>query len=504
MWLRDLLPFDLPNARILTYGYDAHVYGDESVSTQTIFRHAETFAGRLSQQRKEHPERPIIFISHSLGGIILKKTLSICHSHQFDSDHKFRDIAISTRAVLFFGTPHSGANGVLLAEWMRRVLSVYMPTTNEILKHLDRDSPVLEEIGAQYRLASERIDNVFFYEEYPTPIARGVKTLIVPRPLATIEGDHKAKVVLLHEDHRQMVKFMGKDDESYRTVVGYLRDIVADASLKVQEKWVQEYGHRNLAKGKLTATQHVVLPKPLLSVSRNYIQRPHIENWLTEKLLSVNSTRYQPRCVLHGLAGGGKTQIALSWIETHKQSFSRIVMIDASSRQQIEADLETAIRSIGPQYSRATWKDAIAYFSGQERWLFFLDNADSPDLRLDNYFPTSIHGAILMTTRNYECINYAPDCHIAVGKMKESEAINLLHAVANVTPSSNDSSLAIVKELGMWALAITQAGAYISKTGRLDTYLPTFRKHRDKLMREASLKGRNYQGSTYTAFDLSF
>ncbi|KAG8827651.1 hypothetical protein FRC17_007737, partial [Serendipita sp. 399] len=459
MWLKDLLPFDLPNARILTYGYDAHVYGDESVSTQTIFRHAETFAGRLSQQRKEHPE--------------------------FDSDHKFRDIAISTRAVLFFGTPHSGANGVLLAEWMRRVLSVYMPTTNEILKHLDRDSPVLEEIGAQYRLASERIDNVFFYEEYPTPIARGMKTLIVPRPLATIEGDHKAKVVLLHEDHRQMVKFMGKDDESYCTVIGYLRDIVADASLKVQEKWVQEYGHRNLAKGKLPATQHVVLPKPLLSVSRNYIQRPHTENQLTEKLLSVTPTRNQPRCVLHGLAGGGKTQIALSWIETHKQ---RIVVIDASSQQQIEADLETAIRSIGPQYSRATWKDAIAYFSGQEGWLFFLDNADSPDLRLDNYFPTSIHGAILMTTRNYECINYAPDCHIAVGKMRENEAIHLLHAVANVTPSSNDSSLAIVKELGMWALAITQAGAYISKTGRLDTYLPTFRKHRDKLMREASLK----------------
>ncbi|KAG8820301.1 hypothetical protein FRC18_011759 [Serendipita sp. 400] len=88
--------------------------------------------------------------------------------------------------------------------------------------------------------------------------------------------------------------------------------------------------------------------------------------------------------------------------------------------------------------------------------------------------------------------------------MTQREAIDLLHKASGVTPSSNYNSVAIVRELGMWALAITQAGAYISRTQRLDTYFATFQMHRDKLMREASLKGRNYEGSTYTAFDLSF
>ncbi|KAG9021625.1 hypothetical protein FS842_006532 [Serendipita sp. 407] len=88
--------------------------------------------------------------------------------------------------------------------------------------------------------------------------------------------------------------------------------------------------------------------------------------------------------------------------------------------------------------------------------------------------------------------------------MSESEAVDLLHKVANITPPSNDVSLAITRELEMWALAITQAGAYIFKTRRLDNYLDMLQKHRKKLMREALRPGRNYQGSTYAAFDLSF
>ncbi|PVF91404.1 hypothetical protein CPB86DRAFT_687702, partial [Serendipita vermifera] len=110
----------------------------------------------------------------------------------------------------------------------------------------------------------------------------------------------------------------------------------------------------------------------------------------------------------------------------------------------------------------------------------------------------------LITTRNRECTNYASDSHMQVGEMSEAEAVNLLHKVANVHPPSNDTSIAIVKELGMLALAITQAGAYIYKTRQIGLYLGIFRKHRAERMREALLKGRNYDGSTYTAFDLSF
>ncbi|KAG9021524.1 hypothetical protein FS842_006570, partial [Serendipita sp. 407] len=74
MWLRDLLPDDVPNARILTYGYDAYTRSFSRTSTKTIFHHAEAFVEDLSRLRRAaDPKRPIIFLAHSLGGIILKQ-----------------------------------------------------------------------------------------------------------------------------------------------------------------------------------------------------------------------------------------------------------------------------------------------------------------------------------------------------------------------------------------------------------------------------------------------
>ena len=55
LWLRDLLPSDLPNARVLTYGYDADTHSQERVSTQTIRRHADGLAKALVRVRKDAP-----------------------------------------------------------------------------------------------------------------------------------------------------------------------------------------------------------------------------------------------------------------------------------------------------------------------------------------------------------------------------------------------------------------------------------------------------------------
>ncbi|KAF8518532.1 hypothetical protein BU17DRAFT_48526 [Hysterangium stoloniferum] len=77
LWLRDLLPKAIPRARILTYGYDGNTHGRPQLSYQTIYDLSETFIAKLVMFRKATRtlKRPIIFIAHSLGGIILK---SVC------------------------------------------------------------------------------------------------------------------------------------------------------------------------------------------------------------------------------------------------------------------------------------------------------------------------------------------------------------------------------------------------------------------------------------------
>ncbi|CCA71494.1 hypothetical protein PIIN_05431 [Serendipita indica DSM 11827] len=247
MWLRDILGADVPNARILTYGYDADTTGFDVTSTSTIGRHAGTFIEALARQRLNAKQRPIIFLAHSLGGIILKKALNICQGKNVGSYNHLRDILVSTHAILFFGTPHSGVKGVAFQVMLNRILSVYMRSNNKILKHLEEHSSELEDIQSAYLSTSEGIKNVYFYEDYATPIIGGQTKLIVPYHSATVAGERGSSVHSLSADHIQMIKYRGKTNVNYETVLHYLKEVFGDANITVEGKWLRERSLRSLS-----------------------------------------------------------------------------------------------------------------------------------------------------------------------------------------------------------------------------------------------------------------
>ncbi|KUJ12820.1 uncharacterized protein LY89DRAFT_622819, partial [Mollisia scopiformis] len=77
-WLEDYLPKDFPNTRILTFGYNAQVF---TSSRGCIIDYAEQLLQNLASVRASRdqkasfvlPNRPIIFVCHSLGGLVVKK-----------------------------------------------------------------------------------------------------------------------------------------------------------------------------------------------------------------------------------------------------------------------------------------------------------------------------------------------------------------------------------------------------------------------------------------------
>ena len=94
-WLRDLLPEQIPHSRILSYGYDStntakypHVQehaNDVVVKLVLLRRETEVrerefywVATCVSYNNSQTEERPIIWIAHGLGGIILKQVGSTC------------------------------------------------------------------------------------------------------------------------------------------------------------------------------------------------------------------------------------------------------------------------------------------------------------------------------------------------------------------------------------------------------------------------------------------
>ena len=103
-WLQDqeCLPHVVPHSRVLIYCYNAF-NSFNSFSRRTLLGLSENFLNLIGNSRRDDPHRPIIFIAHSLGGIVIKQALYLASSNP-----KFASIKDATQGIIFFGTPHRG------------------------------------------------------------------------------------------------------------------------------------------------------------------------------------------------------------------------------------------------------------------------------------------------------------------------------------------------------------------------------------------------------------
>ena len=73
-WPRDFLLEDFPKARVFTYGYDSSVshFFSGPANRDNILDRGRDLLERLAPQREKVRGRRIIFIAHSLGGLVVK------------------------------------------------------------------------------------------------------------------------------------------------------------------------------------------------------------------------------------------------------------------------------------------------------------------------------------------------------------------------------------------------------------------------------------------------
>ncbi len=109
-WPFDLLPDDVPDARILTYGHDSSVsHGFHGPANKAnISQLALSLLNAVTNARLDCRDRPLIFIAHSLGGLLVKQ--AIVESWKAEQDHQDRNLHRVCHAVIFLGTPHRGSS----------------------------------------------------------------------------------------------------------------------------------------------------------------------------------------------------------------------------------------------------------------------------------------------------------------------------------------------------------------------------------------------------------
>jgi hypothetical protein len=170
-WPEDLLPQDLPSARILTYGYDTHVRHrlQTPINQSTILGLGQDLLHSLEPLRRGCTSRPIIFVAHSLGGILVKEALRRSEGHRaYQKD--FYSIFDSTVAIIFFGTPHRGADPQCMiksvAESIIRLAGydINDQLINSLLPSSERLQELREEFSKMVRMKDWRVYS--FQESY--------------------------------------------------------------------------------------------------------------------------------------------------------------------------------------------------------------------------------------------------------------------------------------------------------------------------------------------------
>ncbi|KAG8168388.1 hypothetical protein KVR01_001137 [Diaporthe batatas] len=220
-WPETLLPPNLSRARILTYGYDAYIVRKSVASTNGLIDHATNLLHDLSTERARSnaSSRPIVFVAHSLGGLVCKEAVLLSRNN---AEPHLRSIFDCTKGIMFLGTPHRGS---WMAHWATIPASAFgiiKSTNKSLLKVLKTDNDYLRSIQNRFwsmvreqQKAGRDLEVTCFFEELPMSMVGTV----VFKDSATLESYNAISV---HANHSNMVKFSSVEDNGFKRLLGEL------------------------------------------------------------------------------------------------------------------------------------------------------------------------------------------------------------------------------------------------------------------------------------------
>ena len=247
-WPGQLLPpiVEEEKARILVYGYDADVTSvTDGVSKDKIHNHAEGLVAALCANRgpQKATERPIIFVAHSLGGLIVKRALIYSSEIRGNKTEHLRSIFVSTYGILFLGTPHRGAD---IAEWgsrLERICGTMLPkrlvdTQPQLVHALKANSETLQNIDRQFIQLTSRFHMYFFHEGKPTNLGGTLKYIVNEESASpNIQDVERASI---QQDHSHMCKFENDSAPGFHLVTEAIQRYATQALERISSRWDTE------------------------------------------------------------------------------------------------------------------------------------------------------------------------------------------------------------------------------------------------------------------------
>jgi hypothetical protein len=121
--------------------------------------------------------RPLIFVVHSLGGLVVKTALLYANESRTQRTVHISSVADSTRGILFIGTPHRGSDQAQWGGILASVLGYVKQDNAELVKRLNKEEPRLEVLQERFlkfleirKEGQQPVNITCFFEELPVPV----------------------------------------------------------------------------------------------------------------------------------------------------------------------------------------------------------------------------------------------------------------------------------------------------------------------------------------------
>ncbi|KAI0523878.1 hypothetical protein F5B22DRAFT_642980 [Xylaria bambusicola] len=210
-WPEDLLlkQETQPPTRILSFGYDV---GELVVAS--IRSYAQSMLTFLNDLREGIESRPVVFLGHCLGGLIVKQAMRFA-----ENEPSLKSIISATKSIMFFGTPHGGGEK---KDW-RKLATCYkeLGSKCQMIAVLGKSTDDLTELDEDFLRLQNRFTINNFLEQRKMP---GAKRLIVDQTSAVkFSGAGSTGV---DGDHVTMCQFKDAHNNAFTRVCRIIRDAV--------------------------------------------------------------------------------------------------------------------------------------------------------------------------------------------------------------------------------------------------------------------------------------
>ncbi|XP_067398584.1 protein SERAC1 isoform X2 [Emydura macquarii macquarii] len=218
-WPKTWLASDCPALRIVSVEYDTHL--SDWKTKCPIEDHRKSIAYRSNELLNKLRtagvgDRPLIWVSHSMGGLLVKKMLV-----DASKNPEMSKIVNNTRGIIFYSVPHHGSQ---LAEYSMNARYLLFPSVE--VKELSTDSPALKELNDDFLsfAKDKKFPVLSFAETLPTHIGSMIKLHVVPVESANLGiGD----LIPVEVNHLNICKPKKKDTFLYQCTVKFIQDALA-------------------------------------------------------------------------------------------------------------------------------------------------------------------------------------------------------------------------------------------------------------------------------------